>query len=43
VNGSTAATAQGQNYQALNSNQSNTATQNAAIKGSAACAYGALN
>ena len=43
VNGSTNVTAQGGNYQALNSTQTNNAAQNASITGRTACAYGALN
>jgi hypothetical protein len=43
VNGSTTVTAQGGNYQALNSTQSNYATQTAMITSSSACAYGVRN
>jgi hypothetical protein len=43
VNGSTNVTAQGGNYQVLNSTQTNKAMQTANITGSTACAYGALN
>jgi hypothetical protein len=43
VNGATTVSSGGGNYQALNSTQSNNASQTASIKSSTACAYGALN
>lgn len=43
VHGSTNVSAQGGNYQALNTTQSNNATQTATITGSSACAFGVRN
>ena len=43
VTGSTSVTAGGGNYQALNTTQSNTATQTANITSSSACAFGVRN